>query len=1246
MGPSFGPCQRALSRSIYSFSPESMFSHNSLIKSGRRGRRGSGFALVLTLFVIVILSILLVGLLFTAKNELNTVVLQGSSLDSRIAADSVIQIVQGQIRQATVEGLDLSATATEEKQQGTAAWASQPGAIRVYDGTGAPDRVFKLYSSDQMIVEDAASLTDGSEIPLDWRQRENEFVDLNEPVNRWDAAGLDQWIFPIASPETLGAVAGFDTTLERSVGARWDDRLVMPVRWLYLLEDGSITADPTAGNPVLRVAFWTDDESAKINLNTASATDKDSYWDFPRATFREERDRFGLNQPAQNEFNRYPGHPATVSLKTVFNTATIKDIIEASPRYSWGGSENGSIPIPFAGAVSARTPLDNSKVDRLFATPDELFYNPKRKAQLGLDAPSLDSRRFFITTSSHSSDLNLFGQPRVTIWPIPAEGGASYRTPFDELIAFCSTVGNRQTDPTTKESSSWPYYFVRKAPYSQTHDWTAYPRNQSLFNYLQTLTGRSIPGFGGNFLKKYDTDSGGTSGERDQILAEIFDYIRCTNLNDTYQNQSSGFNTYTTKMRGTDGSAGAAEATDVSMKTYSGAGWVLPIKITDSSGGVIGRGAGRVPVISEVALWFIQTQEPDGSGGYRNPATPKVQPGLMIETFSPMHGFMTWNPHQFSYEVRNITAPKIDGRPLFLDGETPSFYHSPASSFSRSQSTGGIDGWGWMLGTGISSYPFPISSNPFLTKASDAFDIAGSQIVITGGEIEISFKAGATPPAKGGVPFQTYRIKIPDMTVPIPTAVKPSAGDIANTAANGWYTRKVNGNVPFTIRPEDVVRGIAIRDGDFRSLAYLESVDAAFFQQAFEPNWNDAAIPRVHGLRSGHTTYTLAFLGTENGGYVNAPYAVKVPTSIPADGGYWISARPKINSLIADLRSAGWEGDYDNGVGGWVDGPYLNKPDEGTRTYNADMDDAPPYYFSRWRLGDGLFSPTRQVPSAVMFGSLPTGVRRTAAAYASGNPSNARPWRTLNFAPNPLAKTAHYGMAEPRDHLLLDLFTLPVAEPYAISEPFSTAGRLNLNYQIVPFTHIKRSTPMHAALASQEVIALANADAVDYKTTSLKGNSPPAKKIRYPVNVEETLKQFETDYFSKNKIFRSASEICDLFLVPGGGSGATAANVSTWWDGYGLTGNNSREKPYAALYPLLTTRSNTYTTHLRVQVIKRLRGSSVKFAIVSEYRGSALFERYFDPNDARFKDGSVDPDKVSLEPYFRFRTLVIKQFDP
>ncbi len=39
---------------------------------------------------------------------------------------------------------------------------------------------------------------------------------------------------------------------------------------------------------------------------------------------------------------------------------------------------------------------------------------------------------------------------------------------------------------------------------------------------------------------------------------------------------------------------------------------------------------------------------------------------------------------------------------------------------------------------------------------------------------------------------------------------------------------------------------------------------------------------------------------------------------------------------------------------------------------------------------------------------------------------------------------------------------MPVAEPYPISEQFSTSGKINLNYAMMPFPYIQRKTGMDA----------------------------------------------------------------------------------------------------------------------------------------------------------------------------------------
>ena len=115
--------------------------------------------------------------------------------------------------------------------------------------------------------------------------------------------------------------------------------------------------------------------------------------------------------------------------------------------------------------------------------------------------------------------------------------------------------------------------------------------------------------------------------------------------------------------------------------------------------------------------------------------------------------------------------------------------------------------------------------------------------------------------------------------------------------------------------------------------------------------------------------------------------------------------------------------------------------------------------------------------------------------------------------------------------------------------------------------------------------------------------------------------------------------------------------MGKWWAKHSLTGDNSRERPYSDLYAKLTTRSNTFRVHMRAQVIKKARSSSAvtfepaKDQVLSEYRGSTLFERYIDPNDTTntlpdYADGGSPFAKPSLDSFYRFRVVENKRFSP
>ena len=183
------------------------------------------------------------------------------------------------------------------------------------------------------------------------------------------------------------------------------------------------------------------------------------------------------------------------------------------------------------------------------------------------------------------------------------------------------------------------------------------------------------------------------------------------------------------------------------------------------------------------------------------------------------------------------------------------------------------------------------------------------------------------------------------------------------------------------------------------------------------------------------------------------------------------------------------------------------------------------------------------------------------------------------------------------------------------------------------------------------------------------------------------MKAFE-DRFSQGDIFRSASEICGLPLVPkrvsnlssgqsispgyptenpADPSAADATTLQAWWNNFQLTGDNLRESPYGDIYPRLTTKSNTFTVHLWVQSLKKVvttpattftdptdtSASGPKDVVLSEYRGSYQIERYVDPgisttpttpSGVAFPDYASNPGGTPISTFYKFRTLNTKEF--
>ena len=385
-------------------------------------------------------------------------------------------------------------------------------------------------------------------------------------------------------------------------------------------------------------------------------------------------------------------------------------------------------------------------------------------------------------------------------------------------------------------------------------------------------------------------------------------------------------------------------------------------------------------------------------------------------------------------------------------------------------------------------------------------------------------------------------------------------------------------------------------------------------------------------------------------------------------------------------------GDFDTGVGALPDGPYMNYPDEGDR--RKIMGNA--YYRSmaygvQKAVTEGVgaqnISPNFLVRSPVDFGSIPTGI------------SNRVPWQTLRFRPDqgmnnsankmttlnavPPVGLPFANFCGPKDHFFLDMFWMPVVEPWSISEPFSTKGTINLNQQILPFMNIERTTALHALLRGERMMAIPNAAADSYKSYNATNGDPTgnqANSYRHFINAKETVRQFTRRYdegvdFEGNQlafnVFRSASEICEVWLVPEGEGGSTPITLenvvgkvtpagvkSGFWQEHLLTGDNVRERPYANLYPRVTVRSNVFKLHLVAQTLQKATSedpktfNSVKDSVTAEWRGSCMIERSIDPRDpllsnidyTRLNSQTLDNKATPrLDRYYTYRVTEVKQ---
>ena len=1304
--------------------------HTRLPKHDRRKphamRSTSGAALIMVLTCLVLVTALAIGLLTRVQGDRAGATAYRGGATSRNLAEYAVNVVMAQITSAT-----SGANAGN-------AWASQPGAIRTFNSSGNLVNIYKLYSSTNMVV---SSFPTADTNLAGWSNNTALYTDLNAPVIS-SSGTTNTTNYPILNPNATNSVQGF--SINSSAPTSSSQAAPMPVNWLYLLQDGTLVA-PTNGlsnrvtvagassnNPITgRIAFWADDETCKININTASGmpwswatansntgtipqgssysahgqstTLFGNYWDTP--IFGTAQDlNLVFSQPWQAEFQRFPGHPATVSLSAVFTNLSTNDIMQIAPRISY--TSNGvAVGSQWGATLTISTgstiPSDGA---RLYADPDELLYSTNRSATgtNNLTPEQISRGRFFLTAVSRAPDVTLFNTPRLVMWPITSSGGSTTKmTPYDQLIAFCGTVGGD-----TNIGGPNSYYFTRSEPYSTNLDYNV-TRNQSLLTYLRNLTATAVPGYGNSsvgsgILGKYPYP--------EQIRTEIFDYIRCLNLQDN-------------------------SVTNNAANYYSTNGLVVPTSGTDGTWGY-----GRMPVITKAGILFWYGTNNTGPA-YRwvtNLVSTNLYPAtmcarLVVEGFTVAHGYPEITDLSgFQITVSGLNNPTVlpvinsvtnNGvtnnvtnnvtNPVFTWGPTNGTTTPTNQLFSSDTATymapwlitanrAGIFQIGGVMP--ITMYQDGATNGPFMTsltfsggdlrRLSDGSNVitgpvtTGNEVWLYGPGFTNSTSAascgyqGGTVTTNGLFAFRggTVTISTSYRGTPLQTlsgiTFPPTSGTMnltyptlnANSSYNGpaaWInTRATRSNAIFhhtinPIRSNDVILMTQLASGDFRMEPTVGSSSVPGTTWTNHPNYGRGITTNALGsITTNANYYAHTFMPSVFGIYGGArvlsnSYGIPSGTNFwqaNSDRPYWPNGDLITNSTNGGTTLLTRFGDFDNGYGTYGDGPYIGFADEGAGATRIDSQAIPYYTWSSAgnvaRLA-GYFSPNRLVPSAGILGSLPTGVNPTSVAGST-------PWQTLLFRPAALTAAGHPGLANPPDYLLLDLFNMPVVQPYAISEPLSTAGRINMNYQILPFTYIRRNTAVMAALHTEMLTACTNTAALlDRK---VRGQSPLAP--RYPLDLTTnngTLAGFE-QRFAAGDIFRSAAEICSIPLVPFG-RGATYSGMTSWWAANNTyTGDNSKERPYARIYPKLTTKSNVFTVHYTVQVLKQVSPrSSASWTtwneatdkVLATYRGATTIERYVNPRDTikDYTSVTLPLNDANALPY-KFRIIGERRFNP
>lgn len=345
-------------------------------------RHQRGAALVTTIIVLCVLTVLVVGFLTTMLTERRAATAFEDSQEAKLISQGAVAHAIDLLRSNIPEPARLSEGPRTAK--GTN-WIVNPGRLTIVDPNGSRETI-PLHTGEY---------TGPSQIGS---SRDAESADLNQPL----------------PGQKTGVITG------SLLGSNGKANPPMRVRWVNVLRDPSHEAGE--GNPLIgRYAFWMDDESARLNLNTAVGK--------PKIKLGE-----GYGDQVTKGFLTplFPKGDSTIS-----STGTAREWALGRPQ-----SVNLDVLFGAPDQLDANALLAHTFLHGFSHYPEAIL----DYVRVPRPRDWYESRKFHLTAYSRSPEFNVFGLSRffTTYVPLSLEGGPAYQHPFlyDPTGAYDGKSGN------------------------------------------------------------------------------------------------------------------------------------------------------------------------------------------------------------------------------------------------------------------------------------------------------------------------------------------------------------------------------------------------------------------------------------------------------------------------------------------------------------------------------------------------------------------------------------------------------------------------------------------------------------------------------------------------------------------------------------------------------------------------------------------------------------------------------------